>query len=105
MAKKNDDSKLFAFLAVLLTLIGFIIAYAAKKEDKYVMFYAKQGLVLFFAWLVAWIAGMSLFFVTFVGMILNLIVLVLWIIGMVYSLSGEMKEVPLIGQFAKSFNF
>ncbi len=107
--KKGDDSKLFAFLAVLLSVIGFVIAFAAKKDDKYVMFYAKQSLVLFFAWLVVWIASLFLIFIPFLGMLVVWIarvgLLVLWILGLIYSLSGEMKEIPLIGQFAKKFNF
>jgi len=44
MAKKGDDSKLFAFLAVFLAVIGFIIALAVKKNDKYVMIMRSRGL-------------------------------------------------------------
>ena len=50
--KKEDDGKLFAFLAVLLSILGFIIALLAKKDNKYVMFYAKQSLVLFIAFII-----------------------------------------------------
>jgi uncharacterized membrane protein len=105
MAKKGDDSKLFAFLAVFLTIIGFIIALAVKKNDKYVMHYAKQGLVLFIAWIIAWVAAMILAWIPVLGwvvmMALYLGILLLWIIGIIYSLSGEMKEIPLIGQYAR----
>jgi len=31
--KKNDDSKIWAFLGVFLTLIGFLIVYLTKKDD------------------------------------------------------------------------
>jgi len=105
MAKKGDDNKLFAFLAVFLTIIGFIIAFAVKKNDKYVMHYAKQGLVLFIAWIIAWVAAMILAWIPVLGwvvmMALYLGILLLWIIGIIYSLSGEMKEIPLIGQYAR----
>ena len=101
---KTDDSKIFAFLGVFLTVIGFLIVYLAKKEDKYAMFYAKQGLVLFIAWVIAGIAGMILFFIPFIGMLLYLVMLVLWIIGIVYSLSGQEKAIPLIGNFAEKIN-
>lgn len=107
--KKEDDSKLFAFLAVLLSIIGFIIAYAAKKDNNYVMFYAKQSLVLFFGWILLWIATMILYFIPVIGMIIHWVgyigLAILWIIGLVYSLSGEMKDIPLIGDIAKKFNF
>ncbi len=105
---KNDDSKLFAFLAVFFTVIGFLIAYIAKKDDKYVMFYAKQGLVLFLCSVVVGIFG----FVAFSNMFLSMIywlasigLFILWIVGLVYSLSEEMKDIPIVGQFARKFNF
>ena len=101
---KDSDKKLFAFLGVFLTVIGFIIALAAKKNDKYVMYYGKQGLVLFVAWMIAWIVGMVFVFIPVLGWlvmtVLYLGILALWIIGLVYSLSGQMKPVPLIGHFA-----
>lgn len=105
MAKKQDDSKLFAFLAVFLTIIGFVIALAVKKNDKYVMHYAKQGLVLFIAWIIAWVASMVLWVIPLLGWmvyyVLYLGIVVLWVIGIVYSLSGEMKEIPVIGKYAR----
>lgn len=101
---KESDSKLFAFLGVCLTIIGFIIALAAKKNDKYVMYYGKQGLILFIASIIAWIAGMVLWFIPVLGgllfAVLYLGLLALWVFGMIYSLSGQMKPVPLIGKFA-----
>ena len=104
-SKKSEDSNLFAFLAILLSIIGFVIALAAKKEDKYVMFYARQSLVLFFAFLALWILNLFLMFIPLLGQVISFILgvslLVLWVIGLVYSLSGEMKDIPLIGEFAK----
>ena len=106
MSKKDvEEGKVFAFLGIFLTIIGFIIVLLAKKENKYAMYYAKQGLVLFIAYVIAAIANMILVWIPFIGWIVMMIVwlglLVLWIIGLVYSLSGEEKEIPLIGEFAK----
>ncbi|MCX5704306.1 MAG: hypothetical protein NT066_07465, partial [Candidatus Omnitrophica bacterium] len=50
--RKDDDSKLFAWLATFFLIIGFIIALVTKKDNKYVMFYAKQSLVIFIAWII-----------------------------------------------------
>ena len=102
---KEDDSKVFAFLAVFLSILGFIIALLAKKNDKYVMYYAKQSLVLFIAWIAVWILGMIPFIGWFIILpIGGLIIFILWIIGLVYSVSGEEKPVPLIGKYADKFN-
>ena len=42
-------SKGWAFLAVFLGIIGFVLAIVLKPKDKYIMFYAKQSLVLVIA--------------------------------------------------------
>ncbi|MBU2562101.1 MAG: DUF4870 domain-containing protein [Nanoarchaeota archaeon] len=104
-AKKEDDSKLFAFLAVFLSIIGFIIALLVKKENKYVMYYAKQSLVLFIGWVIVSIIGI----VPILGWVLApigwIILIILWIIALVNSLSGKLKETPLVGKYAKKFDF
>jgi len=105
----KDDSKLFAFLGIFLTVIGFIIVIATRKNDKYAMFYAKQGLVLFIAYVIVAVAQMVLVFIPIVGWIIITVawvgLLVLWIIGLINSLSGEMKDLPLIGEYARKLKF
>ncbi|PIN69636.1 hypothetical protein COV93_04650 [Candidatus Woesearchaeota archaeon CG11_big_fil_rev_8_21_14_0_20_43_8] len=110
MAKKGNDveeGKPFAFLGVFLTIVGFLIVFLTKKENKYAMFYAKQGLVLFIAWVAVWVVGWVLVFIPILGWLVMsvayILLLVLWIIGWVYALSGEEKEIPLIGKYAKMF--
>ena len=99
--KKEDDSKLFAFLATFLSIIGFIIALIAKKDDKYVMHYAKQSLVIFIVFIIAIIGGWLPFIGVVVKLIINIIGAILWIISWIYALSGEFKKVPLIGDYAE----
>jgi uncharacterized membrane protein len=100
----RKDSKLFAFLGVFLTVIGFIIVYATQKKDRYAMFYAKQGLVLFIAWVIAGVIGWIFTLIPFlrwIGWVLEVILVVAWVIGMIYALSDEQKEIPIIGTYAK----
>ena len=104
--KEEDtgDSKLFAFLAVLLSVVGFIIALVAKRDDKYVMFYAKQSLILFMAGIVVKVLTVLLA-ITIIGLIAVPIVWViyaiLFIIALVNSISGQEKEIPWIGKYAR----
>ncbi|MBW3004128.1 DUF4870 domain-containing protein [Candidatus Woesearchaeota archaeon] len=102
-----DDSKIWAFLGVFLTIIGFIIVMLAKKDDKYAMYYAKQGLMLFIVGVVIAIVGWILLFIPIIGLViqwlLNIVMLVLWILGWVYALQGEMKPVPVIGKYAEDW--
>ena len=80
-AKKGDDKKLFAFLATFLSIVGFVIALVAKKDDEYVMFYAKQSLVVFIVAIIGAIINSILVWIPFFGWIaagiINLAVLVL----------------------------
>jgi uncharacterized membrane protein len=98
---KEDESKLFAFMATLLSIIGFIIALAAKKDDKYVMYYAKQSLFVFLAYLIASAIGIFPFIGDFVSTVLLIGVFILWVFSWIYALSGKMKPTPIIGEYAE----
>jgi len=100
---KNDDSKLFAFLGIFLTIIGWLIVYLTRKNDKYAMHYAKQGLVLFIGFVIVGVFSWVPIIGWILGPVLSIALFVLWIIGIVYSLSDEMKEIPLVGALAKNF--
>lgn len=105
---KSDEDRLMAFIATFLSIIGFLIALAFRKENKYVMFYAKQSLVVFIFSLILWVIGGLLGWMPLTGTIikfgLNLLAFVFWAISWIYALSGEMREVPLIGQYAEKIN-
>ena len=70
---------------MFLSIIGFLIALITKKDDKYVMFYAKESLVLFIAALALNIAGSILIVMTLgifaiIMPLISLFLMVLWII-------------------------
>jgi uncharacterized membrane protein len=107
-SKDVDEGKAFAFLGVFLGIIGFVIVLLAKKDNKYAMYYAKQGLVLTIAWVVLWIAAWILMFIPFIGWLIMIVawiaLMILWIIGWINALSGTEKPIPFIGQFGDKFN-
>ena len=103
-SKEVEEGKIFAFLGIFLGIVGFVIVLLAKKDNKYAVFYAKQGLVLFIAYMIVGILGIIPFIGWFVIWPLGyLILFILWVMGIIYSLSGEEKDIPLIGEFAKKF--
>jgi uncharacterized membrane protein len=106
---REDDDKLFAFLATFFTIVGFIIVIVLKKKSDYVKFYAKQGLVVFIASLAVGIVGWIVFWIPILGQIirvgLSIVILVLWVLSWVYALSGKKKEVPIIGEYAQKLDF
>jgi uncharacterized membrane protein len=102
--KKEDDDKLFAFLGVLLSIIGFLIVYILKKDSKYAMFYAKQSLVIFIMWVIISVFTIMPLIGQIIGPVLMIGLVILWIISLVYSLSGKMKDVWLVSDFAKKID-
>jgi len=106
--KKLNEKKLFAFLATFLSILGFVIALIAKRDDEYVMFYAAQSLVIFIISIISGIIQFAFGWIPLTGWLLsatlNLIVIAAWIISWVYALSGEKKDVPYVGQWAKKIS-
>ncbi len=104
---KSDDGKLWAFLAYLLGIIGFVLVLLLKKDNKFAMYHAKQSLVLFILAVLVMIVGSI---IPFIGWFIilpigNVIVLILWIIGIINALTNKEKPLPVIGKFADKINF
>ena len=106
---KKDDRQLFAFIATFLSIIGFIVALLSWRKNEYVMFYAKQSLVIFIMGMIFYIVDKVLGWIPIIGWlimwVLGIITLVLWLLSWVYALSGKKKIVPIIGQYAEKFKF
>lgn len=86
--------------------IGYIwilcfIPLLLKRDSKFAQFHGKQGLVLF---IVEVVVGFIIW-IPFIGWLLGLATAILAIIGILQALQGNFWEMPLLGQFAKKFNF
>jgi len=107
-SEKNNDNKLFAFLATFLSIIGFIIALITKKDNKYVMYYAKQSLVIFIIAIIAAFASAIVGWIPFLGqiisLVLNAMVVVAWVLSWIFALSGEQKRIPFVSDWAKKID-
>jgi uncharacterized membrane protein len=100
-----EEGKLYAILAYVLSIIGFILVLVAKKDNKFAMFHAKQSLVLFFGFIIANVAYWLIPFLgIIVGGLLNLALLVLLIMGIINAASGAEKNLPVIGDLAAKIN-
>lgn len=104
MENRSGESKVWAFLAYLLSIIGFVLVLLLKKSDRFAMYHAKQSLVLFIASILVGAVGAALLIIPFIGVlasaVLRIIIVVLWIIGIINALTGKEKPLPLIGGFA-----
>lgn len=112
--KDKEDGKIMAILAYLGILV--FIPLLTQKNNRFVMFHVQQGLGLFIAWVILWfiflfadrlfinmmsfpVCGGSIIY----GLV-RLALFVLMILGIINAAKGEMKELPVVGGFAKSFN-
>ena len=105
----NTVMAVLAYLGILI-IIPFL---TNAKNDPFVKFHLKQGLVLLITWVVIWVLGSFLgggysYSFGLMGLIMNLLnlgLLVLMILGIINAVQKKEKELPLIGKFASMFNF
>ncbi|MDO8472059.1 MAG: hypothetical protein Q7S64_02870 [bacterium] len=105
MAKLEGKPVGWAVVAYILFFVPLLVPDA--KENAFVKFHVKQGLVLFLFSVLIQVVGMM---IPIIGWLIivplgGLASLVLFIIGIMNAINGKEVELPLIGSFAKSFNF
>jgi uncharacterized membrane protein len=87
-------------MAIIAYIVFFIPLLLGAKDDPFVKYHVKQGMVLFVTWMVAWFLGILPIMGGTLGMILSLISFVLMIIGIIGASRGEEKPLPVIGKYA-----
>ena len=111
-----DEGKLFAVLAYLLGLVGILIVFLAKKDNKFAVYHAKQSICLVILAIGGYI-GITMLsfimgFIPIIGWIFGSLVwfafsiacLIFIILGVMNALNGQMKPLPVIGVFADKIN-
>lgn len=94
-----EKNKMWAVVAYL-TIIGFIIALVSEgKDSPFVKFHLNQSLCL----LIAAIANIIVASIPILGWIIapiiGIVILVFVIMGIINAAGGQMKRLPLIGNF------
>ena len=94
--KENDtqDEKIWAFLGYLGPFC--VIPLLVKKDNKFIQFHAKQGLVMFIAECFIWIP--------ILGWLLAVFIFVVWIMALIKVFNGEYWKIPVIGDIAEKIN-
>lgn len=114
-----DNSKTFAVISYLYLLV--IVPLIVAKDDAFVKFHAKQGLVLLIFEMIPYVFSMILaqlyfimpfsLYISIVGILglvsngFRIATVVFIIVGIMNAQSGKQNELPLIGGFAKMFKF
>lgn len=93
----NQDAKDNRILGALAYIFFLFVLPLGKKDSAFCQFHAKQGIVLFIAWILVSFLG----WIPFVGWAAWVSLLVLNIMAIYKALNGEMWELPWLGDFAK----
>jgi uncharacterized membrane protein len=104
-SKKEGGSSSNKGMAYLAYIIFFIPLLTDAKNDEFVKYHVKQGLVLFLAWI-----GLSVInIIPILGQIIFLVgaifLFVVWIMGLLNVSKDEKKPLPLIGKWGEKFKF
>lgn len=97
-----DNSTLMGVLSYIGILV--IIPYLVARQDPFVKFHVKQGIVLAVIEIGLWMVSMTIWMLAPVIMLVNLGLLVLSIIGIVNVLQKKQEELPVVGKFAAHVN-
>ncbi|MDD5146853.1 MAG: DUF4870 domain-containing protein, partial [Candidatus Pacebacteria bacterium] len=85
--------------------IFFIPLLTDAKNDPFVKYHVKQGLVLFIGWVIEMFVGVIPFLGWVIAPLLGIFLLVLFIVGIVNAINGQEKPLPVVGGFAENFKF
>jgi uncharacterized membrane protein len=101
-AQDIEENKVIAALSYLGLLV--LVPLLAKKDSPFCQFHAKQGLVLLVAWVIIGAVSIIPILGWIIGILGSIFLFACFIIGILNALTGEIKELPLIGQYSSLFN-
>lgn len=97
-ASAPQKNVLMGVLSYLGPLV--IVSYLSAKDDPFVKFHIRQGVVLVVIEVAAWVIGSMMWTLLPLTSIVNVGTVILSIIGIVNVVQGQQKELPLVGHFA-----
>ncbi len=101
--KDVEENKVIAALSYIWIL--FIIPLIVKKDSRFCVEHAKQGLVLFIAELIVLIIRIIPVLGWIVAYVLGVVLTIVSLIGLIYALQGKFWKIPIVYDFAKGFKF
>jgi uncharacterized membrane protein len=103
--EKTQSSKKNTGMAAIAYIVFFIPLLTDAKNDPFVKYHVKQGLVLFIGYVIEYFIGMVPIIGHILYPLLGIALFILLVIGVMNALSGKEKPLPFVGDFAKNFNF
>jgi uncharacterized membrane protein len=107
MSEPSPSSTKNTTMAALAYFLFFVPLLTDAKDDPFVKYHVKQGLLLFILSMALWILNMILLRIPFIGWLVSFVLgvglFVLWLLGLMNALNGKQEPVPLVGQYAEQF--
>jgi len=100
--KEIQEGKIFALISYLWILC--LVPLLLKKENKFAMFHAKQGLVLFICEIALWIIGIIPILGWLISIVGSLICGILSLVGIIQALMGNYWKIPVLGDYAEKIS-
>ncbi len=101
MEEKTTAPKKNICMAVVAYILFFVPLLTEDKNDPFVKYHVKQGLVLFLTAVIIFIVSP---FVGLLFILLDLLLLALLVIGILNASNGVEKPLPLIGKLGEKIN-
>ena len=102
MSKPTGEQMLFGVLSYLPILV--LIPLLIKKDDDFVHFHAKQGLIMLIVWIAVAIISMVPIVGWILGPLLYVVIAIIALIAIVKVLMGEKWEIPIVCMYADKLN-
>lgn len=99
--KKTEEGK-NTTMAIIAYLIFFVPLLTDSKNDPFVKFHVKQGMLLFIIAVVnALLTNLPLYYM--INPLVSIAIIVLLVMGIINAANGKMQPVPVIGKFAEQY--
>jgi uncharacterized membrane protein len=91
-------------MAVLAYIVFFVPLLTDAKDDPFVKYHVKQGLMLLIAGIAVWLIINVLPIIgLLIAPILDIAIIVLLVMGIMNAINGVEKPLPFIGSYAENF--
>ena len=98
--KEVQEGKIWAIISYIPIL--FLAPLLVKKDNKFALYHAKQGLMLTIVWVIFIVITAILIWVP-IRILCWIAFLILLIIGIVNAATGKYKPLPVVGQYAEKW--
>jgi uncharacterized membrane protein len=107
MSEPTPSSSKNTSMAAIAYFLFFVPLLTDAKDDPFVKYHVKQGLLLLILGIIVSIFNSIIGRIPFIGwavsFILGVGMFVLWLLGLMNALNGKQEPVPLVGQYAEEF--